>query len=953
MDSKTKEKINKFVENYEKSRTKYTDFAKSVSAILEQILKSKHFKYQQIQSRSKDIDSLRKKLENNPNLINNIHDLAGCRVIFYLEEDIYKFSEFIKQELKIEDIKDKRSPDNYNALHIIVKLDNAREKLVEYTNFKDLICEIQLTTPLFHAWSEINRDIIYKPDQELMNFSPKDFDFLKEKLAQVMSKYITKASYNFSFIVDQFERLKEGKQILNIDKLKELSQLGSNEKILEYMDKLNIFSSYYRLPEEFDFLPILEDIWNKSKQNDGNSKTKKSQDIITASFRFIRSVKYWDYKRIIELCVNKCSEDLFRKECLETLKVFGKYDLNAVRAIGYTPQKILIERISQLDSENTEIKDALISICGSLLNNTIEGSAQEQFDTFTLIMGPIPIKDKIKEIRHDSIQLLIKLFENEQDCRESEKIITALFNSSSPIHNGKTTEEHTKTMRENIDTILSFLIQNYDKIKNYNKRAIEKHLIWFSGTGNESEKLKEIKGKLSGDENYLKYKTFVGYGLDYGSDFEQIEKERKEQIESYVIQITDKNLNEWKNYLVTEILADYNDQNQGEYQNVHYFLYKLAVKKPNEGRKLLDISELSKFRVALLIGLLGSDKKSQIKKDIKTMIKKSESLSEIASAFFSVKDIDECLLSDLTNKILKNGEISSILAILHTICGQYSNNKNLKALFVKIIDKMTDLSFYEWPQKVSYLTDEISKDLSVDEYEIILKNLVMKKVVDYYTEQVLLPLAEKEPERIIDFFYKRVKNKESGVKLIDSIPFDFQLLTGKLNKNSDLIIKEIFKWFENGDGKLRWGASCLFNIIFPKIEGDIKGKLIQIIKTKDTTKLDYILWILDKYEGSPDVLEIIKEIVKNFEVSHELRLELQSILSHIRFVGGEYGLVKAYEEKIKDITSWKDDPNESVSSFAKSYMAYLQNRIKCENARVEREIDLRRSEFDRFKTIEP
>ena len=218
-------------------------------------------------------------------------------------------------------------------------LDSAREKLVEYSNFKDLICEIQRTTPLFHAWSEINYDIIYKTDQKLIQFSPKDFDFLKKKLAEVMSNYITKASYNFSFIVGQFERLEEGKQVLNIDKLKEVSQSNSNEEILAYLNKLNDFSNYYRLPEEFNFLPVLEDIWIKSKQNDELSETKKIQDVIAASFRVIRSIKYWDYKKVIELCAKKCSEDIFQKECLETLKGFGKYDLNVVRVIGYVPQK--------------------------------------------------------------------------------------------------------------------------------------------------------------------------------------------------------------------------------------------------------------------------------------------------------------------------------------------------------------------------------------------------------------------------------------------------------------------------------------------------------------------------------------------------------------------------------------------------------------------------------------
>ena len=215
-----------------------------------------------------------------------------------------------------------------------------------------------------------------------------------------------------------------------------------------------------------------------------------------------------------------------------------------------------------------------------------------------------------------------------------------------------------------------------------------------------------------------------------------------------------------------------------------------------------------------------------------------------------------------------------------------------------------------------------------------------------------MPLAGKEPEKIIDFFYKRVKNRESDGNLIDAIPFNSKLLTDKLNKKSDAILKEILKWFENDDWKLKWGASHLFYIIFPRVEGDIQDKLIQIIKTKDTTKLDHILSILDKYEGSSDVLDIVKEIVKNFEVSHELRLRLQAILSHTGVVTGEDGFVKAYEEKINDIRSWEADFNESISSFAKSYTEYLQNRIKYEKARVDKEPDLRKNEFNRFKTMD-
>jgi len=945
-------KIDKAIEEYKKAKERYEDFARSISFILEKILKSKKIRYQQIQYRSKDIASLRSKLENNPNLLNTtVQDLAGCRVIFYLEEDIYRFVELLKQVLKIVEMKDKRSPDDYNALHVIVKLDSAREGMVEYSGFKDTICEIQLTTPLFHAWSEINHDIGYKTDTELKKFSQKDYDFLEKKLSEIMSNYLVKASYTFSFIVSQFARLKEGKQTLNIDTLGEVSKSDSNEQILSYLNKLASFSTYYRLPPEFDFLPVLEGIWAKAQQNDERSQQKKASDIIAASFRLIRPVKYWDYKKVIDICVKRCSEDLFQNECLGTLKEFSKYDLNAVKLIGYDPQKTLITSISNMKIEKAEIRDALISISNLLLNNSIEGYAQEQFNTLTLMMGPIPVNDTLKEIRKAAIALLLKLFERETNYKESENIIAALFNCASPIHHGKMTEEHSKTIHENLEIILAFINVNYSKLKNRSKKSIEGHLSRGFISKYESVLIQEVRAKMAKDADYLKYKALVGYDLDYGLDFKDIESKRRESLDGYIAQITDDNIDEWKNYLINELLDGFSDQNQGEYYNVHYLLRMLATHKPNEGKRLLDVPELSKFRISLLIGLLESDKKAEIKETIKNKIEKGENLAEIASAFFSIKDIDAIIVSELTDKILSGKDVPSLLAALQTICKHYQGNEHFKEVFVKVIGRLTDLSFHDWPEKMSYLAEPITNGLTAEEYRTILKNLVLKDTVDYPTEQILLPLAEKEPKQIIDFFRQRIENRGSDEGMIDAVPYRFLLLGDRLKIKSDIVIKEILKLVESEDWKLKWGASSLLTAIFPVIDENLSGELGELVKTKDSTKLDNVLWVLDRYDGSPGVLAIAKEIVESFQVTDQLKSRLQGSLSNTSVLMGEDGLIKAYEEKIASVNSWKSDTHKSVAEFAESYISYLENSIKYEKARVSRDIDLRKNEFERIKAI--
>lgn len=955
MDAKTEQKIEKFIEDYKKVEEEYKSFANCIHIILEQILKNNGFKdrYQQIQFRSKDVVSLRKKLIEKPELLGvGVHDLAGCRVIFYLEEDVGKFEELIRGEFRRQSVEYKRSPDSYNACHIIVKLDDARVKLVEYSRFKDLVCEIQLTTSLFHVWSEINHDIIYKPDPEVKAFSLKDSKFLEKKLKEVMSKYIQKASYNFSFIVGEFERLKQGKQILNIDTLKEISLSDSNEEMLDYLNKLNDFVGYYRPPSDFDFLIHLRPLWQKAEQNDNISPKKLFQDIILSSFKLIQRTKYWDYENTIKLCIELSSDSEFKKYYLETLKDYAKYDLNAVEKIGYDTQKILIAQLNKLDIEDDQVKECVVAICKSLLSNDIKGFGHEQLDTLTIRMGPIPVNNDLKSIRRSAIELLLKILEKEKDCGNIEQIIEAVSVSLSPTHRGKASKELRAVMYENSCLVLSFLDDKYARLDNCTKRAIEKHIFWR--TDPEFEAITEvgsIKRKLYGDKGYIRYKTFIGYDLDYGRDYKKTGEERARRINEFVAQISQKNLQEWIEYLTKEILIDYINQYPGQYHNVYSFLRILATKKPNEGKKLLEIKELSVFKVSILIGLLESDKKDEITDEIKRKIGHGEDLLEIAEAFFSVNEIGAGLLPFLAEKILTTNEPLATVSLLKTVSNQYPKNKNLKTIFIKIIEKLTELKFYGWPERISPWSEQVTKDMSVSEYDSILDNLLHKKEIEYHTEQILLPLAQKDAGRVIRFFFDRIKQRESGENLIDAIPYNLQLLKDPLTKQSGIVIPEIIKWFGTDNHMYNWLASHLLNTIFPKIEREFQKGLIEMIRSKDETKLDYVLRILDEYEGDTDVLGPVKEIIKTFKMTSELKVRLFRILSNTGGVIGEYGMVEKYETKIKDIESWKRDGDENISSFAKAYVEYLENCIKYEKARVERNIDLRKNEFDRSKSV--
>ncbi|MBR8645146.1 hypothetical protein KEH51_15765 [[Brevibacterium] frigoritolerans] len=125
-----------------------------------------------------------------------------------------KFVNLLYDEFLVNKHNLRYSEDGYNALHLVVELNPARLGLMEYEQFTSLKCEIQLTTVLFHSWSEISHNIIYKMPTGLTEFDERSVKALKKQFEEVMKNHIKPASYTFEFINERFTNLKRVKRYL-------------------------------------------------------------------------------------------------------------------------------------------------------------------------------------------------------------------------------------------------------------------------------------------------------------------------------------------------------------------------------------------------------------------------------------------------------------------------------------------------------------------------------------------------------------------------------------------------------------------------------------------------------------------------------------------------------------------------------------------------------------------
>lgn len=207
MDLYTKKIIKKF----EAKRPLYEEFCLSMDKMLDDLLKEKGYKYQ-IYHRVKSVDKLkekvlRKKKEKKiyKDLL-DIGDLAGVRIVFYLESEKEKFSADLEKELpNIVSIEEFEKNNGYHAKHIVVKLDHKRLELSEYKKFKGLRCEIQLLSIFNHVWAELEHDWLYKNMHGLKTKNPGRYEIFTKQMENIFKTYIKKLTSKFESIARQIK----------------------------------------------------------------------------------------------------------------------------------------------------------------------------------------------------------------------------------------------------------------------------------------------------------------------------------------------------------------------------------------------------------------------------------------------------------------------------------------------------------------------------------------------------------------------------------------------------------------------------------------------------------------------------------------------------------------------------------------------------------------------------
>lgn len=529
---------------------------------------------------------------------------------------------------------------------------------------------------------------------------------------------------------------------------------------------------------------------------------------------------------------------------------------------------------------------------------------------------------------------------------DRKKVLSAMFSLADVPHYEHSSEDMLALLSADIVRINDFLISYYDTAANVVKKDIQSYIFRLERQAFKERfvNLPRLKEKSDQDTDYARFRIFYGDDLDFSPDFDfrSAQEFRNHKIDEFVQQVNESNLENWFS-LFRELLE--NCQTNIDLTYFSIFLRKLAQLKPEIAFKILDAKELAPLLGAILSGLIESLEQGKARKLLSEYSKQETKQLATIQAVLSKKDYDDVLFKEIYPNLLKTTDTTVLVTLLKTIVINYDKHKDHKEEVTSIINKLTTLNFFSW-SFVYYMAKNYWKEMSEENAIAILENLKNLDSIGYEDDALLSSLGERNPKLIISFFHDRIELAKAK-KISDPIPYEFWELGASLSKNPKEILPEITNLFSEEDHLQNWYATKLIVNIFPSFGPDLEHFLSVLVQKNDTKNLEIVLNILERYEGQPFMHNIVKEIIKLYNVDETLRMRLYKILSGVKgAVAGDYGFLDAYKLKKNQIKDWLNDFDAKIKEFAAGYDKHLDELINREKDRADKEVAFRKKAFD-------
>lgn len=935
----------------------YEEFARLVANLLsDEIAKRGEIKLQHVQHRPKALQSLRDKLVNekvaadDPQIEGKIKDLAGCRLVFYTNTDVGRFwqSGLINDLFEIDWDRTKfhhptdESSSQFRSDNIVIRLKEPMVSKAEYARFKGLACEVQVQTALNHAWSEMAHEIYKKP--VLKGFGAARMGRIEERMKKIMTDYLLPAGYEFQKIRDDFDRLAAGKELFDQDVLRALEAATDNNKRFDLLEQ---FSTYV-LPDYDDVSAVQDDIRNTMVRIIRAARTTPQQPIETTfgqlegmtadrvfekAIDIIERIRYAGpdsvertFDLLCELYRDATSEDQ-KNHVLQCAEHLATNELDVWRQAGPIVQHVLAERILQMDLDRARaIRPVLLKVLGELLNPEVTGTSST-YKTFTWKTRAADPSDALISIRTRAIQSLERLFQLSTNDEERQLVIQTLNEATRTPNRGNYPDELLRIVLSNTLDIVHFYSSQAKSLSFELLQKVEHDFLWLYRRNQEmpadarrDPSVRDIKQKLTNeilafreqinqDEGFVTYKTLVGFESVFppawdNPDFEVSAEQayRDGEIQRLAEILDERNADKW--FGIIQRCAQTKSNDLATFPSFGKFLELLASKKPAIASRYLDEidGDLEPFIPALLSGLEVSAAEA-VKAKIAAWVADKRHLQRILWYYRFSPSVDIAAIKRAAMVAIEAGEEHAVSNAVKVAAARHKDfgNEVIEDVLLPAIDWLEQHGHRHWlgGGLIVHGKDSPFRNLTEQQARRVLDHLIERESIDTRLDYLLGAIGKAHPKLIVDFLGSRVRRERQleadrgTLGRYDAIPFQFHKANEAVKNVLDYMLQQMQTWYREDNELFSLRAGRLTHSAYQKLTPELAAAFTGLIETGDRENLEFVLKLLERFEGAEQTRPLYKAIISNAKDDDAILRSVSMGLAATGVVSGEFGMVES------------------------------------------------------------
>lgn len=996
-------------DEYERiERPNYEAFAGTIASILEAAIKADPVsRLQQIQRRAKDPASLMAKLakfkiQDGTAIEGRIKDLAGCRVIFYTNADVKRFlsSDILRDNFVIDREQTKvhhpvpgteTEGRFFISDNVVVQLTERRAAAPEYARFRGMRCEIQVQTTLNHAWSEMEHDV-YKI-KLASGFGKELLEGIQRRFDKVMREMLIPAGYEFQRIVDDYNRLASGRELFDKGALKMIAECKDNNERHELLERFKT----YVLPHLDNPVEVHAEIRGavaaavhaaRTIQTKaittpwGDLPGKSAEDVIELATDILDHLRYISVEAIDATFDTLCEllpgtvSDKERERILRSVKSLAKHSHAVWKVGGPIVQDMLIRRIQGWDAGTLEsLRPVALMVLQQVLRPEATGTSAT-YKTVTLTTANVVPSEALTRIRAASIDLLEQLFLTAPNDIERRKVKQALLDATRfPAHGG--TESALRlTILENSARVARFFTSVTNTLSHEVLQTLEERFLWFyRHTRRPADALAEnppiaaarnafidaicaFRDRINANHDFVVYKTLVGFESVFPPEwegdpmeFQAKETYRNARISELVTDVKATNADAWLKTL--QRCASTKSNDLATFPSFGRFIEELAGTKPEIVESYLDRlgEDLDAFLPAILRGMEDTPRWPAIGQRIDQWVTQHRYLSQILWYQRFTNNIDVALIERALDVAVKDENDRAVMNAAE-ICAARSDvipRERIGAIFASAIGYFKAKNDTNWVNAIwAYFgKGTLPESLTEEQIDLVLAALVSRRSVDTSAEWLLAPIARQYPEKLIDYFGERLKQRDDDgvVDHYEAVPFSITTLGPHLAATGAYLLAKSRAWHGEKPEFFKFRGGRLLSVLFPEFTPEIEGHVKAILAADGAGAARFVVDVLAGYRGSPATHEIYKLIVDAVPDEDPVLGSVEVALMSTGVVRGEFGMVEAYQQKKVEFQPWLADSRPRVNAYAQTHDRMLDRMIAAEQRRSEEDLEARKREY--------